>query len=142
MKKKARKILAIILIPILLFSNTSFSVNEHICGGEMVSMSFFGKAHDCDMGMEMDDCKYEMSSSSTISRINCCLDESEFIQGSISIENKEDDFVNVSNYSLTLFLFSRNQWLHINEEAFKQFKSYKPPQIIRDISVLFEVFRI
>jgi len=55
MKAFLYKILSFSMALIVLFSSFSFTVNQHICGGEVANTTFFIDADNC--GMDMNVCK-------------------------------------------------------------------------------------
>lgn len=69
-----RSILSVLLIPVILFASTGFSVNRHYCMGMMVEENFYSVVEGCAM-IEMersysDHCEPQMESK------HCCADES------------------------------------------------------------------
>jgi len=140
MKEILRKIISFSLALLLLFSTTSFSTKEHICEGHVFSFSFFIKAKDC--GMYMDSFSTEHSHHCTVSKESCCLDFDDYINGATTIENEFDDFSNDSIDSFTTIVPSQINLLEITDDFLTQFKNYRPPLIVKDVSVLYEVFQI
>ena len=140
MKKSIRKIISIALTFILLFSTTSFSTKEHNCEGSVFSFSFFFKGKDC--GMYMDSFSTEHSHHCTVSKESCCLDFDVYINGATALENEIDDFSNDSIDFLTAIVPSQINLLEITADSLTQFKNYRPPLIVKDVSVLYEVFQI
>ena len=49
MEKIIKKITASILSFIVLFSSMSFAIDEHICGDQVMDVSYFGDADNCGM---------------------------------------------------------------------------------------------
>jgi hypothetical protein len=138
MKKIISNIGVFLLTALLLFSSVSFTVEKHLCGGQVFSESFFGKAEIC--GMDDDLCKVENNNAS-VSKKSCCKDEIQLINGSvfekapvIKLDNNQQNFI---IFNLTdAVLFSQK------ENRSTQFKNYFPPPNTRDFNILYEVFRI
>lgn len=144
MKGIINKIMSIFLTMIVLFTTTSYSVEEHICGGNVYSVSFFGTAENC--GMENDIIEFRESNQSNnfiaLSNESCCHDESKLVAGSTAQQDSGISFKTDKTYFLASYILSANQLIEINADTSEQYKNYIPPLIIKDVSVLFEVFRI
>jgi len=80
LKRILTKILSFFLTILVLFSSVSFTVEKHLCGGQVYSESIFGKAEKC--GINDDDCELE-ANNPFYSEKSCCEDEIQFINGSI-----------------------------------------------------------
>lgn len=144
MKGIINKIMAIFLTLIVLFTTTSYSVEKHICEGEVFSVSLFGTAENC--GMESDYFDFIKSNGTynfnTLSNESCCQDESLLITGSTVQQDSGISFKTDKTYFLASSIISANQLIEINANTSKQYKNYIPPLIVKDISVFYEVFRI
>lgn len=139
MKKIISNIAALFLAVLVLFSSVSFTVEKHLCGGQVFSESVFGKAEKC--GMEDGYCAIENSNGS-FSKKSCCKDEIQLINGSVfksestlKFDNKQQNLVgfNLINYSI----FSP-----INNSRIIQFNNYFPPPNTHNFNILYEIFRI
>jgi len=141
MKQFIHKIASFSLALIVLFSSFSFTVNKHICGGEVANTTLFVDADNC--GMDMQVCKNDISAKQTsIEKEPCCDDISEFVQG-----NDTNQQASVFELSLTqvkfltsfVYSFVLNFW---KNTSLVVFKNYKSPLIYNNIQSLFQVFRI
>ena len=132
-----KKIIASILSFIVLFSSMSFAIDEHICGDQVMDVSYFGNADNC--GME--EVKIN-SNNSVLKGNNCCLDQITLFQSSIfNIENP------TSLHNLEFQFLPWNSDLYVGFQvinSFKQeyYKDFSPPDINIDFQVLHQVFLI
>ena len=138
MKKIISNISVFLLTALVLFSSVSFTVEKHLCGGQVFSESFFGKAEIC--GMDDGDCEIAGNNNS-YSKKSCCEDEIQFINGSvfekvpvIKLDNNQQNFIVFNLFDAVLFSQKENRST--------QFKNYFPPPNTRDFNILYEVFRI
>lgn len=140
MNKLKHKILSIILIPIVLFSTTLFSVDKHICMDNVYSISIFGEAANC--GMEMENCEENNSNTYTISDEDCCSDENKIISGSEIGLEKEKKFIIKQINLITFFIVSKYFLFNSNLKGSVPFKYYLPFIVTKNISVIYQVFLI
>lgn len=137
MKQLFRKILSLSMAFVVLFSTMSFSISEHFCGDHLVDAALFSKAESCGMAMEI---ATTDSDCNTIKK-DCCSDLVKQIEGQSnlkidfnSLTIPQQEFVAVFTYSyLNLFEGTTNK---------VQYSDYLPPLVDKDISVLYQVFRI
>ncbi len=134
------KIIAFILALIVIFSSLSFTVEKHVCGGEIVDVSYIGNAESCGMENE-NDCDNNDFSHKNFSKKSCCDDISEYIQGNNieqpAVKNLELDKVQF----ILAFTFSYISSFGDNIK-FINFKDYYPPLFNRDIQVFYQTFLI
>ena len=134
MKSIFTKIASCTLAFLVLFSTFSFTVEKHYCGDFLVDVSYLGKAERC--GMKID-------SKDVIKKKNCCKDEVYKVEGqdklqlgsNIKFDTKNQEF-------LTVFLVSYNDLFKVFSKKTILQKTYYPPDIIKDIQVIQEVFII
>lgn len=132
--------LHIILSFFLFFSSTGLTINAHFCTGNYKYSSLFVKPTNCCAKVQghypsKDSCKDE------VNQTPCCQNEANFFKSS---QNQNFTDASISEIELPTFqailpadLFKRtsHQWLDID------YLNYKPPLILKDISILFQVFR-
>lgn len=128
---------------LVVFSSLSFSIEKHICEGEIIA-SFFKKGADLCV-MQTPDCHNEITTSccsEEIEKSNCCMDTSEFIRG-ITIEQRAQTEQSISLQPV-LFLLSDFFYLNliIQKPVFSQILSFRPVLKSIDIGLLCQVFRI
>lgn len=144
MKGIINKLMATFLTLLVLFTTTSYSVEKHICGGNVYSVSLFGPAENC--GMEGDYLEFIESNQSNdfnaVSNESCCHDEGSFLAGSTVQQDSGISFKTDKIYFLASYFLCSTQFVEINAGTSEHHKNYIPPLIGKDISVLYEVFRI
>ena len=134
MKNLFTKIASIILAFLVLFSTFSFTVEKHYCGDFLVDVSYLGKAEGCGMKMDLID---------TIKKKNCCKDEVYKIKGQDKLQLGSNIKFDTKNQQfLAAFLLSYNDSFKVFSKKTIQQKKYYPPDIIKDIQVIQEVFVI
>jgi len=140
MKQIFHKILSISLTLIVLLSSFSFTINKHICGGEVANMTLFISADNC--GMDMQVCKNEASEKQTvIDKEPCCSDISELIKGNENNQQAKEYQLEIPQMEfLTAFIYT--YITKFKETTVSQYVMYKPPLVYKNIQTLFQVFRI
>ncbi len=141
MKQIIHKIVSFSLALIVLFSSFSFTVNKHICGGEVANTTLFVSADNC--GMEMQVCDVDTNEKQTsLDKEPCCDDISEFINGNDTNQQASVFELSITQVEfLTSFVYSFV--LNFQENtSLVIFKNYKSPLIYNNIQSLFQVFRI
>lgn len=138
MKKSFLKISSVLIACMVLFSTTSFAINEHYCGDDLVDSSVFSKAESCDLGMENnssdEDCTFQDE--------NCCKDLVIQVEG----QNELIPLVTDLNFDQQVFIASFvYSYINLFEELGDKnlnFIVYTPPLVDYDIQVLFQTFLI
>lgn len=133
------KIIAFILALIIFFSTLSFTVEKHICMGEVTDVAYFNKADAC--GMITDDCENTVPFETKIQKERCCNDVQELIPGHQNeqqalqkLEINQVEFILAFHFSyLNLFETSKDITPHV---------SYIPPLVNRNIQILYQTFLI
>lgn len=140
MKKIISNIAAYFLTALVLFSSVSFTVEKHLCGGQVFSESVFGKAEKC--GMEDGYCAIENSNGS-FSKKSCCKDEIQLINGSVFKSESTSKLHNKQQQNLFAFtLLDYSIFPPINNSRIIQFHHYFPPPLTNNFDILYQVFRI
>ena len=144
-----------IFIALLMFSSSiGISMDIHFCGNEIKSFSLFGDAEACEMMKPKQEKKSNLSccegpkkeikscQNEGVSKGNCCHNES------ISMSNGgafEVDDISIEQFKQALtaviILLPNFNLFSITTEKVN-YARYNPPPIIKDISVLLQVFRI
>lgn len=133
------KIIALILALVILFSTLSFTVEKHICMGEVTDVSYFSKVDSC--GMTADDCALENSSDTKIHREKCCNDVHELIPGSQN-EQQALQKLEISQVELILSHTYCYSLLFESKKENTFFNYYLPPLVDYDIQILYQTFLI
>ncbi len=141
MKKIIHKIASFTLALIVLFSSFSFTVNQHICGGEVASTTFFIDADDC--GMSMDKCENKLSNKQTsLDKEPCCKDVSTVIQGNQNNQQAQQFNLEIPSIEfVATFVYTYVAKFQETTSVFS-FVNYKSPLVYKNIQTLFQVFRI
>lgn len=138
MKQLLRKISAITMAFVVLFSTMSFTVSEHYCGHKLVDRGLFSKAEAC--GMELQ--KTSSSSNCELQKSNCCKDEVKQFIG----QNELNTNISTLNFEQQVFVASFTYaYLNLFEGLAVNiipFKNYTPPLVDKEIIVLYQVFII
>ncbi len=138
MKQLFKKIGAILMAFVVLLSTMSFTISEHYCGDHLVASSFFSKAESCGMKMENPSPNKDCG----IQKDNCCKDVIKQIKGQNDLKIDFQTLNFEQQQFITSFVYTYSNLF----EGFKTnsipFKYYSPPQVDKDINVLYRVFRI
>ncbi len=134
-----QKIMSLFLSSLILFSTTSFVVDEHYCGEMLADISITGRAASC----ACEDYKSsEEHSGFNLENDSCCSNK-------ITFHDNNDELNKVSfelSFENTLFLHTYF-YSYINlfeglENNIVPFKNYSPPLIVTNIHVVYESFLI
>jgi len=139
LKQVLHKISAIALAFIVLFSSLSFSVYEHICGGEIAEVSYFSEVDSCDMVMSL--CEAIDTSQQSIHKKPCCNDHAEIFQGN-DINQQAQSSLEISQMQfLAVFVTS---YISLFKEAniAPLYNNYSPPLVVKNIHKLDETYLI
>lgn len=126
---------------IVLFSSLSFTMNQHVCGGEIANTTFFIDADNC--GMDMNVCKNDTSKQQTsVDKEPCCKDISTLIQGNDNNQQAQHLSLQIPQLEFaTAFVYT--YVLRFKEiSSISLYAMYKPPLVYKNIQTLFQVFRI
>lgn len=127
---------SITLAFLVLFSTVSLTIEKHFCGNVLVDVSIFSEGEDCGMDtLEMEQ--------ATITKMSCCKDQVDVIQGQKDLALKNlDDLELEQQQFLTAFTYS---YINLFEGVSKRIiphKDYSPPNIIVDIQLVNDTFLI
>ncbi|MFZ3272967.1 MAG: hypothetical protein WA143_01695 [Lutibacter sp.] len=122
-----------------MFSSVSFTVEKHLCGGQVYSESIFGKAEKC--GINDDDCELE-ANNPFYSEKSCCEDEIQFINGSIFEKEQSVKLNNKQQQDFTIFVLIDNGLITKEFNESTHFKNYLLPPNKNNFNILYQVFRI
>jgi hypothetical protein len=75
--QQLKKIMALLLVPVILITGIGFSVSQHYCLGMLKSESFYSPAEKCAMHENEAGCEKSQASY----RSNCCEDQNLSIAG-------------------------------------------------------------
>ena len=134
------KILAFILSLAVLFSTLSFTVEKHVCMGEVTDVSYFDKVESC--GMEKTECDDAESDHDVAKRQNCCDTLQELIPGDPAEQQaiqalEIQDFDYIVSYISTYL----SEYEQLEKVDFIEYGP-DPPLVERDIQALYQTFLI
>lgn len=138
MKQLFRKISAIIMAFVVLFSTMSFTLSEHYCGDYLADIKLFSKAESCEMEMQKPACPEDCE----LSKSDCCKDEVKQFTG----QNELSTSFSSLNFEQQVFVAS---FVYTYVNLFEglavnivPFKYYTTPLLVTDIHVLDQTFLI
>ena len=133
------KILAMIIALAVLLSTLSFTVEKHVCMGEVTEVSFFEEVEGCNM--EESACESAQEENPVVSQSKCCDDIQELIPGNQneqqalkSLEINKAKFLVAYIYTFVKSLEDSGQEPVIPDIS--------PPLVEKDIQVLYQTFLI
>ncbi len=138
MKQFFKKILAVSMTFVLLFSTMSFSISEHYCGDMLVASAIFSKVESCGMEMQKqsqdEDCSFQSE--------DCCNEIIKQIEGQNELKSNFSKLNFEQQQFITSFAYSYINLFEGLDTNIIPFKNYSPPLIVTDIQVLDQVFLI
>lgn len=139
MNKFFLKISSVFLAFTVMFSTLSFTVEKHVCMGEITDVSFFIEADTC--GMTADDCDAKDSLETKAEKEKCCNNLQELIQGN---QNEQQALNSLELNQLQFILTFTYTYLNLFEPStnLNLANIYSPPLVDRDINVLYQTFLI
>lgn len=132
-----RKIVSVSLALLVLIASASFTINMHLCGGSVQSVSLIEKAKPCPMEVNVPACHKEMAK-----RNSCCDDEQLTYEGQ---DFKSHELTNVAaiqqawvaELPLIALIVPESTTVKAQHVIF-----YKPPLLQHNIPVLIQSFLI
>tara|TARA_R110001583_G_scaffold53483_2_gene164956 strand:+ start:8474 stop:8890 length:417 start_codon:yes stop_codon:yes gene_type:complete len=138
MKQVFKKISAILMAFVVLFSTMSFSFSEHFCGDQVMDFALFSKAESCELPM-----KTAATSSDCISVIkDCCSDIIKQVKGQDELNVVFTNLNLEQQVFLASFTYTYLNLFEGIDFEINVFKDYSPPLADKDFNVLYSVFRI
>ena len=133
------KIGSITLAFIVLFSSFSFTVHEHICGGEIADTSFFLEADSCEINMEI--CENTPSNVQRIKQEPCCNNHSEIIKG---VDNNQQAQTELTLHQIQFVTTFVTTYIYLFNQVKTTplFNDYSPPLVVKNIHKLDEIYLI
>ena len=128
------KITSLLLAILVVFSTLSLTVEKHFCGGNLVDVAMFSDVKKCGM---------EMPSETNETKKSCCKDEVEVVKGQDDL--KLNKLVDLSQDQIILsnsFVLSYTSLFESLQKQIIPHKDYSPPNIVKDIQLLDDVFLI
>lgn len=130
--------MASLLALLVLLSSSSFTVNMHLCGGHVQSVSVIEKAAPCAMEVKTPPCHKVKAPKKN----SCCKDESLSFEGQhFKVQESVSLAAAHAAWTIELPLITTLSFasLHVSTD---HYTSYKPPLIDHDITVFIQSFLI
>ncbi len=136
--KVLRSIVSLVLAALVLVASSSFTVNMHLCGGSVQSVSLIEKAEPCAMEKLALQCKAKTN----IKKSPCCEDEELTFEGN-DFNATQIAKAEIQNNFWIAIAFTPLQFSSpLNSSQHSSFSIYKPPLLQRNIPVLIQSFLI
>ena len=138
MKKVLHKILSVFLAFTVMFSTLSFSVDKHVCMGEVTDVSYFLEAENCGM---IEDHNQDLDSQVAIKGIPCCDNVQVLFPGK-NVEQQALETLKIEKtyFLLAYFITSLDQIDELNLD--KKIIIQPPPILYTDLVILHQSFLI
>lgn len=119
---------------IVLLSTMSFTVEKHYCGDFLVDVSFIGEAEKCNMNA---------NKAALMKKKNCCKDEVHHIEGQDELQKDSSNKLTFEQQkAIIAFAFSyQSLFVGFTKEK-KYYHDFSPPDLERDLQVLYQTFLI
>ena len=133
------KILAFILALVVLFSTFSFTVEKHVCMGEVTDISYFTEVDTC--GMIEDNCMLNDEKHTSFEKENCCDNIVDLIPGN---QNEQQALQNLKINQVQFVLIFNYAYVGLFKEKEQPiaFNFYPPPIVDKNIQALYQTFLI
>ena len=138
MKVVFKKIMALFMSLVVLFSTMSFTIDMHYCGDTLVETAFFHKAKGC--GMEMEDSTANSDCSAT--KKGCCSEEQIIVKGQDELQLTFDKLSFEKQIFVSSFVYSYLSLFEIEVKPSNSFLEYPPPLIVKKLYKLDETYLI
>ncbi len=148
-KAKILNVCTPIMALMILMSSSTFIVDFHYCQGHLKSFSLFGKAKNChELAGQMASCKHHQKLelddiSCSEEDKNCCSNNTLLFESENDYQYLTSDFVLIDSYVFEVSnVISSFEIFNRSVNVLNDFLLYKAPLIQKDISVLYETFRL
>ena len=117
-----------------MLSTLSFTIEKHFCGDTLVDVAVFSEAKKCGMEMTTEKARIKKS---------CCKDEVELIKGQEDLKlNSSDELSSFQVVFATAFVYGFCHYFQSLPKKEVPHDYYSPPNIVKDIQLLDEVYLI
>lgn len=148
------KAMTILLVFLMFSSSIGFSMDIHFCRNELKSFSVFGNAEACEVMQTKQKkesthacCKLpkkenEKCHNEVVAKGNCCHNESLIFDNGGEFETTNFSLQQFQQILIAALLIVPNFHLFQTSNKPVNFAHYNPPPLIKDVSILHQVFRI
>lgn len=138
-----RTILSLALAVMVLVSSTTFTVGLHLCRGHVSDIAVMQKAQPCAMELMAAELGFADEDCGMVSKMRCCQDRTLSFEGT-DYQYKATKPVTLQDVTavpaIVPFLLSFVS--PAQSTGYTSFNSYKPPLILRDVTILVQTFLI
>ncbi|WP_408033184.1 HYC_CC_PP family protein [Tenacibaculum xiamenense] len=139
MKRFLLKIVSSLMALVVLFSTMSFTYDLHFCGDTLVDMALFSKAKSCGMEKAVE---LKTADNCSVSKKGCCTDKQVFVEGQSELKQSFDNLTFEQQLFVTSYVYAYINLFEVLHNKVIPFKNYSPPNVVKDIQLLDEVFLI
>ncbi len=135
-KTKLYRVISVAMAMLLLLSTVSFTVEKHFCGDTLIDVAVFSEVDRC--GMEASE-----NEQTTITKKSCCKDIIDVIEGQdqLTVKVLDDLDLDQQQFLLSYVIAYKQLFESLPNQTIPNLY-YPPPEIVRDIQVLDEVYLI
>jgi hypothetical protein len=137
LKQFVFKISSFSLALLVMLSTVSFTVEKHFCGNVLVDVAVFSEAKDCSGNVSSD------TEKTTMKKKSCCKDEVNVMEGQDELKVRSfDDIQFEQQLFLASYVYSYVNLFEGLPQLVVPHKDYSPPNLVKDIQVVDQVFLI
>jgi hypothetical protein len=133
-KQLLHKSFSVLLALLVLFSTVSITIEKHFCGDILIDVAVFVEAQKCS--------DVENMAHAEITKKPGCKDEINIVKGQDELLKSFDDLNFDQQQFITSFVYSYLNLFEGEPKKVIPHKDYSPPNLVRDILVLDQVFLI
>ncbi|QLE02803.1 hypothetical protein HX109_14965 [Galbibacter sp. BG1] len=131
------KIVSCLMALVVLLSTTSFTVDMHYCGNDLVDVALLKPAENC--GMEMQD---SSSDEEKVAKSNCCTDEHIVVEGQKELKSSFEKLTFHQQTILVSYVLTSLNLFEGLQQNIVPFKDYIPPILVSEIQLENQTFLI
>ena len=132
MRGFTKRIVSTLMAVMVLLSTMSFTVKKHYCGDFLVSVSLVSDVENFDVSE---------NSCASIKKKSCCKDEVHHIEGQDTLHIESSSNLTFEQQKALLVFSISYNFIFFEFKDEKQFsRAIMPPELTRDLQVLYQVF--
>jgi hypothetical protein len=135
-----KKISALFLAILVMYSSTSYALNMHFCMGELADIALFDSGDACIMDVEKPTC-HQNDERAQIESKSCCADQSFQIEAQNELVPVVKSTLSPIQFIQIALIVSPELLATVSAER-NYLYQYTPPLIVKDISILHDTFLI
>ena len=124
---------------IVFLSTMSLTYDLHFCGDTLVDVALFSEADSCGMKMEA---KVNFPDHCSVTKKGCCTDKKVFVEGQSELKQSLDHLTFQQQFFIASYAYSYVKIFKVLRDKLIPSKNYSPPNVIKDILLIYEVFLI